>query len=206
MNIINQINNESNPKRELSDIQSIIVHHTGSTASDENNAKFLNKNNYISCHYMVGRNGSIFYLMEEDRIAYHCGKSSYPGLLTKYSSLNHCTLGIEVNSDGTNFTDEQRKSVVELIKYLKEKHNISKELILRHRDIAPGRKWDIGDNFWNKDYSSWAEYINQFADKDTPYIRVLKATIMRLNSALFDSVTSLELKDALHKVNSILRR
>jgi N-acetyl-anhydromuramyl-L-alanine amidase AmpD len=154
MNIEQSINNENNPIRDLKDIQSIILHHTGSNASDEANKNYLNRTDYISAHYMVGKDGKVYQLMDDDLIAYHAGVSSYKGLNTKGNSLNWNTLGIEVNSNGTDFTDDQRKATKELVEYLAVKYNIPRELILAHKHIAPDRKWDIGENFhkgmsWN---------------------------------------------------------
>ena len=35
---------------------------------------------------------------------------------------------------------------------------ITGDRVLRHKDIAPDRKWDIGDNFWNEKYEDWGDY------------------------------------------------
>ena len=35
---------------------------------------------------------------------------------------------------------------------------IPKENVLRHKDIAPNRKNDIADIFWNNKYASWKDY------------------------------------------------
>jgi len=50
--------------------------------------------------------------------------------------------------------------VNELVVFLAREHNIPKQNILRHKDIAPGRKTDIADTFWNTNFSSYSEYIN----------------------------------------------
>ena len=158
MEIIKSINNESNPKRSLGDIKAVVCHHTGSTGSDEANKKYLNKDDYISAHYMVGKDGKIYQLMDLDRIAYHAGVSEWKGLKTKGNSLNWCTVGIEINSDGQTFTNAQRRATKTLIIKLMEDYNIEPELVLRHKDIAPGRKVDVGMNFYNNQFDSWEEY------------------------------------------------
>jgi len=92
MNINKQICNENNPLRNTKDIQSLTIHHTWSQASDVNMWKYLNKVDYISAHYLVRRDGKVFQLMDDDRIAYHAWVSSYKGLKTKWRSLNWNTI------------------------------------------------------------------------------------------------------------------
>ena len=95
--------------------------------------------------------------MENNRIAYHAGVSEWHSLETKGDSLNWCTVGIEVESDGHDFTEEEKKSTKELIEFLMEQYSIPSQLVLRHKDVSPGRKWDIGDNFYAP-LKSWGEY------------------------------------------------
>jgi len=132
----------------------IVLHHTGSKSSAENNAKYLALNPaQASCHYVVGSKGEIYKIGMDDDILWHCGESSWNGR----TNLNRYSIGIEVNSDGVDFTDEQRKSVKELIEELMREYDIPYTNVLRHKDIAPKRKTDIGDNFWNE-YKSWKSY------------------------------------------------
>lgn len=154
MKIHNSINNENNPTRSLEDILGVVCHHTG---TNNDSQAYLNRTDYISCHYLVKKDGKIFQLMEDNRIAYHAGVSEWHNLESKGDSLNWCTLGIEVESDGYDFTDAQKTSTKELIEFLIQKYNIPASLVLRHKDIAQNRKWDIGDNFF-KPLNSWGEY------------------------------------------------
>jgi N-acetyl-anhydromuramyl-L-alanine amidase AmpD len=133
----------------------ILLHHTGSTAPAENNARFLAWNPIqASCHYVVGELGEIFKIGKDDDILWHAGKSSWDGK----TNLNKCSIGIEINSDGSKFTDIQRASVKELIKDLMKKYNIPAKNVIRHRDASPDRKWDVGNNFWNNEYKSYSDY------------------------------------------------
>ena len=157
MKIINSINNENNPKRDLGDIQALILHHTGTNKSSRN---YLNKIDFISAHYLVAKDGTIYYLMGLDRVAYHAGRSTWDGLKTQNYSLNWNSCGIEVESDGKEFTDEQRIATKELICGLMGYFDVKPNLVLRHRDIAPKRKVDIGDKFFNNEFLSWNEYQN----------------------------------------------
>ena len=158
MQITNSINNEGNPKRDVKDIKSIILHHTGTNNDSQN---YLNRTDYISCNYLIKKTGEVVRLMEDDRIAYHAGVSEWKGLDTKGNSLNWCTIGIEIESNGYDFTKEQKMSVKQLIEYLQGLYDVVAEFILRHKDIAPERKWDVGEDFY-KELGTWKDYQDQF--------------------------------------------
>jgi len=162
MNIIKNISNETTSTRELKDIKMITLHHTGSKASGENILKFLKRKDYINVHYVVLKNGDIHHTVEDNHVAWHAGVSSWKGFKSKYKSLNWCSIGIEVHSDGNHFTDEQRESTRELINSLCKWYKIPNDLILRHKDIAPTRKVDIDDNFWYNEFTTWKDYQNSF--------------------------------------------
>jgi N-acetyl-anhydromuramyl-L-alanine amidase AmpD len=90
---------------------------------------------------------------------WHTGESSRKGK-SKNGSLNAFAVGIEVIgplNDG-GFTDQQRIAVALLVQDICQRRNIQKEEFLRHKDIAPQRKVDIYDSFWNGKYKTWDEY------------------------------------------------
>ena len=126
----------------------VILHHTASSRKTtlQQMVNFFLKWDYISIHYIVGPKGDIVSMVNEDDRAWHAGRSHWKG--TK--SLNNHSIGIEIVSDGYNFTNEQRKATLELTRYIIKRNNISIDNVLRHADIAPGRKWDVGDNFFTR--------------------------------------------------------
>lgn len=152
----------------------IVLHHTGGVgrdwdgdgtvseadlrAYDSANREYLNRTDYVSVHYFVGTDGVVVQLVDDERVAYHCGVSALGGVEGKNGSLNWCSLGVEVNSEGVIFSQEQRESVRELVVDLMVRYGIGADGVVRHKDIAPGRKWDIGDDFWKEEYGSWEAY------------------------------------------------
>lgn len=179
MNIQNSINNENNPKRDLGDIDCVVLHHTGTNNSSKD---YLNKDDYISCHYLVAKDGTIYQLMDLNRIAYHAGVSSRTRLKTKNNSLNWCSLGIEVESDGYDFTDKQKSSTKWLIENLMGMFNIPDYLVLTHKLISPARKWDIGSAFYNP--MSWKDYQESLS---TNYYLTLQ-NMLNLPQEAMDSI------------------
>lgn len=134
----------------------IIIHHTGSKPETtlEQIVNFFKRKDYISVHYVIGKDGTIVQMVDDNDRAWHAGVSEWNGK----KNLNHYSIGIEILSDGYNFTQQQREACVELCRMLVKKYNIPIDNVLRHADITPGRKWDVGPDFYLKDWSSWAEF------------------------------------------------
>ena len=150
-----------NGKILTNEMKFIILHHTGSTAWYKNIVKFLLRSDYLSVHYVVGRNGEIVQMLEDNWLGYHAGVSEWSVKenavkTTRYNDLNKYSIGIEVNSNGYLFTQEQRIETFNLVKKLMKEHNIPASHVLTHAMIAPKRKWDIGINFFTR----WRGYDN----------------------------------------------
>jgi N-acetylmuramoyl-L-alanine amidase len=100
----------------------------------------------VSAHYLIGRDGKIYHLVEDKNIAYHAGVSKVPDGRT---GVNAFSIGIEmVNTESGKFTDVEYSAVNQLIVSLKKQYSI--KYILGHDDIAPGRKSDPWNIDWTK--------------------------------------------------------
>ena len=114
--------------------------------------RLLNSKYKVSCHYLINRKGSVIKLVNENRVAWHAGKSRWKN----YRNLNKNSIGIELVNKGHNFgyqkfTILQIKNLINLCIRLKKKYNIKTCNILGHSDIAPLRKKDPGELFpWDK--------------------------------------------------------
>ena len=71
--VIHFISNAANKPRDPYNIQDIY-------------SIFLN--NRVSTHYMIGRNGEVYRLVDDNRVAYHAGKGSLPGFPGYENRLN----------------------------------------------------------------------------------------------------------------------
>ena len=106
----------------------------------------------VSCHYLINRKGQITQMVNDNRVAWHAGKSKWKNL----KNLNENSIGIELVNKGhefgyQNFSSIQITNLIILCKNLKKKYVIKKENFLGHSDIAPLRKLDPGEKFpWKR--------------------------------------------------------
>ena len=113
--------------------------------------RLKNPKSKVSCHYLINREGVVYKMIEENKIAWHAGKSRWKNI----RNLNKCSIGIEIQNKGhflnyQRFPKKQISSLIVLIKFLLKKYKINKNNVLGHSDIAPLRKKDPGEKFpWN---------------------------------------------------------
>lgn len=129
----------------------IILHYTGTPSAEEAERIYLTPDK-VAPHYMVDGNGSITQYVEDDKRAWHAGISSWG----RTDDINSASLGIEIWNTGheyqlEEFPDVQIMALIDLVRDLKERHDIPDYHILGHSDVAPGRKIDPGEKFpWSK--------------------------------------------------------
>jgi N-acetylmuramoyl-L-alanine amidase len=138
-------------------VNSIIVHSTFNNSGGEKYDIDLVLKQFstygVSAHYVIGRDGTIYQLVEEKDNSYHAGKSSLPDGTT---NVNSCSIGIEIMTSYTESpTEEQNKALLNLVNNIKSRHSI--KYVLRHSDIAPVRKTDP----WNFDWESFKKRLEE---------------------------------------------
>ncbi len=123
-----------------SKIEYIILHYTEIPLQDAL-ARLTDIKSEVSVHYLIKEDGKVLQLVNDYKIAWHAGKSSWKN----FTQLNHHSLGIEIDNSGTSeFSAIQMQSCIELCNYLVNKHNINPASVIGHSDIAPDRKIDPG--------------------------------------------------------------
>lgn len=82
--------------------------------------------------------------------------------------MNRYSIWIEIIGPLPNiwFTQEQRFIVKRLVEHLMKVFNIPKNRVIRHKDIAPGRKTDVADALWADRYMSFDEYRNKLVPRE----------------------------------------
>lgn len=177
----------------------IILHHTWWWTFTSMMRLASSWSSQVSWHYTIWERGEIWKIWEDNDILWHAWDNT-DIKLNWIPYYNEYSIWIEVVSDWYSFYDDQKESVKKLVKYLMNKYNIPKENILRHKDITK-RKWDIWDNFWNSEYSSYTDYINtnySNMSNKTPWLykEIERYDLFSTNEADYDKdLTAWDIKD-----------
>jgi len=155
LNIINKKVNFGFAPNSNRNVNSVIVHSTFNNSGGEKYDIDLVIKQFstygVSAHYVIGRDGKIYQLVDEKDNSYHAGKSSLPDGTT---NVNSCSIGIELMTSYTESpTKEQEEALLNLINNIKKRYSI--KYVLRHSDIAPVRKTDP----WNFDWESFKKRL-----------------------------------------------
>jgi N-acetylmuramoyl-L-alanine amidase len=133
-------------------VDMIILHYTGMPSAERALKWLCDPESGVSSHYFVFEDGRVAQLVEEDRRAWHAGKSFWAG----ETDLNSRSIGIEIANPGHEFgyvpfPDEQIAAVIGLCRDVISRHPIPPERVLAHSDVAPLRKEDPGELFpWDQ--------------------------------------------------------
>ena len=136
MEIIKNITNRNRTVSNNRIIKYIVIHYVGAVSSARANSIYF-KDTYrgASAHYFVDDN-SIYQVVEEKDVAWHCGATYYKHLNCRNSN----SIGIEMCCFSHNGKLDVSETVVnktiELTKELMRKYNIPVQNVLRHYDVT----------------------------------------------------------------------
>lgn len=140
------------PRPEGTAVSMIVLHYTGMESEDGAIAWLCDPKSEVSCHYVVRENGFIHQLVDEDRRAWHAGRSSWRGI----TDVNAASIGIEICNPGhafgyRPFPNLQIEAVLDLCHGILKRHRIEPRDVVAHSDVAPTRKEDPGEFFpWDR--------------------------------------------------------
>jgi AmpD protein len=99
----------------------------------------------VSAHLLINRQGQITQFVPFNKRAWHAGVSSFQGR----TGCNDFSIGIELEgTDEIAYEKIQYQTLAKVIQVLLSVYpNITRERIVGHSDIAPGRKTDPGPSF-----------------------------------------------------------
>ncbi len=99
----------------------------------------------VSSHLLIERDGNIIQFVEFNKSAWHAGVSEYEG----QKDCNDFSIGIELEGTDSDPYQDIQYSILSGISecLMGSYHEINKERIIGHADIAPDRKTDPGDSF-----------------------------------------------------------
>jgi N-acetylmuramoyl-L-alanine amidase len=126
----------------------IILHYTDTDTAQDAIDRYLDQSpsdgfGRISPHYLIGQDGELYQLVEEQNRAWHAGAAWWRGM----EDLNSRSFGIEMAGHGDVFPKAQLETLVVLVSDLQGRWDIPAINVLGHSDVAPGRKVDPGPNF-----------------------------------------------------------
>jgi N-acetylmuramoyl-L-alanine amidase len=129
-------------------ITMIVLHYTGMESAEAAIARLRDPDAKVSAHYLVDEDGNILRLVDEDKRAWHAGRSHWRGI----TDINSASIGIEIVNPGhefgyRNFPEAQMSALIPLVADIKERHGITRGNVVGHSDVAPARKQDPGELF-----------------------------------------------------------
>ncbi len=129
-------------------IELIVLHYTAMPVCDEALDRLCDPEAEVSAHYLIGRDGTLYPLVDEEKRAWHAGHGAWAGR----EDVNSRSIGIELDNDGISPFEEPLMTTLEsLLADLLERHDLPPKAVIAHSDMAPGRKNDPGPHFdWQR--------------------------------------------------------
>lgn len=166
----------------------VVLHHTAQNSVDHTLQTFTQEKTSVSAHYVIGKDGKIFHMLNDYYRAWHGGVGKWGN----NTDLNSSSIGIELDNNGFEpFTEEQIQSLIKVLGILKEKYSIPTANFIGHSDIAPSRKVDPnvtfpwkrlaeeGFGYWYDDIAVSPKIVGDSiaaGSQDNSFPRSLKAT------------------------------
>ena len=138
----------------------VIIHHTAQDSTAQTLMTFTTPRTQVSAHYVVGRDGKVYQMVNDYLRAQHAGESRWGN----NSDLNSSSIGIELDNNGNEpYPDQQIESLGAILATLKKRYNIPTANFIGHADIAPTRKPDPNNFPWKvmaeKGFGLWYDEI-----------------------------------------------
>ena len=181
LNIVKHLLLEANSEPRTTPITHVLIHFISNVSNKQ--ADPYNPGDIISIflasglssHYLIERDGTIYWLTSEKRVAYHAGKGQLAKFPEYTDKMNLYSIGIEMAAIGTKeemaefigpvgydalakkdigYTDAQYTALNGLLgeiykRYPTIKHD--RDHVIGHDEYAPGRKHDPGSLFdWSR--------------------------------------------------------
>ena len=121
--------------------RAIVVHYTGGRGlaggetAEANGRYFAGGNRNASAHWFVDGSGEAVASVPEADTAWHAGNFNF----------NRMSIGVEVVSDGGDFTEGEIRDLRELVQGIRRRWSIPAENVMRHYDCADfAGRWGVG--------------------------------------------------------------
>jgi N-acetylmuramoyl-L-alanine amidase len=168
----------------------VIIHHTAQNSTAQTLKTFTTTATKVSAHYVIGRDGKVYHMLNDYLRAWHAGASRWGN----NNDINSSSIGIELDNNGAEpFSDAQVNSLLSVLQVLKKEYDIPAANFIGHSDVAPTRKNDPNAMFpWkilaNNGFGLW--YDDDVLDS----VMVAKAhtvsdsTLVQANAFVFEKL------------------
>ena len=129
-------------------VSMLVLHYTGMPDAESAIARLTDPDAKVSAHYVVCEEGRIHRLVDEEKRAWHAGRSYWRGI----TDVNSASIGIEIVNPGHEFgyrpfPEAQMDALLPLVADIVKRHRIARANVVGHSDVAPARKQDPGELF-----------------------------------------------------------
>lgn len=164
----------------------VILHYTDMLTAEEALARLCDPIHKVSAHFLIGKEGTLYQLVDPKYRAWHAGLSSW----SNEQDINSRSIGIELDNFGHTFgpepfPDPQISTLLDLLTELTQTYGIPAHRIVGHSDVAPLRKQDPGTLFpWHelakKGFGLWPN------EKALPPPPLVPLSFLEVQQALYD--------------------
>lgn len=126
----------------------VVLHYTAMASAEAALARLCDPAAEVSAHWLIGRDGRLWQLVDEAQRAWHAGAGAW-GAVT---DVNSRSVGIEIDNDGQSpFSEPAMAALERLLPEVLARWAIPPERVIGHADMAPARKVDPGPRFdWRR--------------------------------------------------------
>lgn len=127
----------------------VVIHYTAMKDCASAARALCDPAREVSSHYLIGRDGAVLSLVDEQMRAWHAGNGEWRGA----GDVNSRSIGIELDNDGYSPFSEPLMVALETLlrSRVLAAWGIKPEGVIGHSDMAPGRKIDPGRRFdWQR--------------------------------------------------------
>ncbi|MFD0979051.1 N-acetylmuramoyl-L-alanine amidase [Tropicimonas aquimaris] len=126
----------------------VVLHYTAMASAEAALERLCDPEAEVSCHYLIGRDGRCWRLVDEAERAWHAGAGSWGGR----ADVNSHSIGIELDNPGdAPFSEPLMATLERLLPEIFQRWGIAPHRVIAHSDMAPARKLDPGPRFdWRR--------------------------------------------------------
>lgn len=126
----------------------VVLHFTEMRSAEAALARLCDPAAEVSSHWLIGRDGRLWHLVDEAERAWHAGAGIWRG----QADINSRSIGIELDNDGASpFSAPLMARLEPLLSRILADWSIPPAGVIAHSDMAPARKIDPGPRFdWRR--------------------------------------------------------